>query len=734
MRLAKQSIRLFVALLCAVVVVCGSIVWVPVAYGDDEPQTLTVGVPNDRCPVFYEDPNTGELVGIGVDLMRSVAEDVGYEVEFKVTKEPSLKEALDNPEYDVIMPFGSAITSASGAPSIVTENLMQTPFTLVTEGKGELPPINRMRVGMLKSLAGGAETVRQLYPGIEISMYETMPECVKALRDGKVDALLHNSYVWSYVLQKPAYADLRVQPFNMFSMDFRAGTLDTPKGRAIVERLNKGIESLNDTRREAFVLDYTSRRLYRYDLGDYIYLYGVFILFGVLLLVAVIIISLQRRRTLRLAREEEMRRLIDHDPLTGALSAHGFRKRVEELMRTYPDTQYLLSYSNIRNFKFINDSLDREAGDDLLRFWVQRTIGTLSEKEAIGRVEADHIAVLRGMGGDEQMAQDAIDVFEPLRNFFVDQGKEYRIQTCTGVYVVTPEDYKTIDVDHMLDCARVAERRMREGHANGYEFYNPDQWERGRRTAQISSHLPTAMQSGELRVWYQPQVDYQSGRIDGAEALCRWQHDELGWISPGEFIPILEDSDLIYELDCFVWQRVCEDLRRWKDQGKVWSASVNLSRRDIERNPDVPQYLHDLVKEHGLTPEQLRIEITETAYVNNPDLLITTTNALHKLGFLVEMDDFGSGYSSLHMLKEMPVDCIKLDLHFLTGMGDPKKGRVILSHVIQMINSLGVGLIAEGVETAEQATFLLDQGCSRMQGYYFYKPIPVQDFEALLDE
>ncbi len=207
---------------------------------NNDADSLVIGVPADRCPVFYLDPETKETVGIGVDLMRAAAEEAGYRASFKVITEKTNKDALDNPAYDIIMPFGSAIKSTSGKDSIITENLIQTPFTMVTKGNKNLPALNESHIGMLSSLAGGAETVKQLYPGIEIKLYDTMPECVKALRSGEVDALMHNSYVWSYVLQKPSYSDLKVQPATMFSMDFRAGTLDTPEGRRIVDRLNGG--------------------------------------------------------------------------------------------------------------------------------------------------------------------------------------------------------------------------------------------------------------------------------------------------------------------------------------------------------------------------------------------------------------------------------------------------------------------------------------------------------------
>ncbi len=238
---------------------------------EDPSGELTVGVPADRCPVFYMDEDTGEVIGIGTDLMRIAAEKAGFSVTFQPIGEGTVKEALDNSSYDFVMPFGSAVASSYGEATVVSDNLFQTPFTLVALSGQKLPPLENLRVGMLRSLAGGAETVKQLYPGVNITLFESMDESVKALRDDKVDALLHNSYVWSYVLQKPSYSDLSVQPSAMFSMDFRAGTLDTPGGREKIRRLNEGIAALTDTQRQAIILDYTSRRLYHSTFSDFLY-------------------------------------------------------------------------------------------------------------------------------------------------------------------------------------------------------------------------------------------------------------------------------------------------------------------------------------------------------------------------------------------------------------------------------------------------------------------------------
>ena len=537
--------------------------------------------------------------------------------------------------------------------------------------------------------------------------------------------------MWSYVLQKPSYADLTVQPSAMFSMDFRAGTLDTPAGRELIERLNGGIARIPDTQRQAIILDYTTRQLYKYDFFDFLHVYGLVTLFAILLIAALVVIVIMKMRAIRLEEEEKMRWLLDHDQLTGILSLHGFRKRVEELLREHPNTPYFLSFVNIKNFKYINHSLGMAAGDKLLCFYAQKTREHLSEDEAVCRINADRFAVLSRAEGEDGLRAGQQEVLDSVRNYFTDRGKENRVLICGGIYVLTPEDYRVIDIDRMLDYARVAEKRVRTTQNDGYAFYNPEQWEKGKHIADIINRLPLAIAAGELQVWYQPQVDFSTGKIEGAEALCRWDHDKLGWLQPADFVTILEESGMIYDLDEFVWEKVCQDLRKWNEQGYHRVASVNVSRVDFRDDRDIPGHFLKLIRKYGLTPDQLRIEITETAYVERPELLIGATEKLQSYGFQVEMDDFGSGNSSLHMLKDVTVDRIKLDLHFLRNSGDKNKSRIIISCMIQMIHMLGLEMIAEGVETNEQARFLQSEGCSMMQGYYFHKPMPVEEYEKI---
>jgi diguanylate cyclase (GGDEF)-like protein len=699
------------------------------SYTEDVSDTIVVGVTPDRCPMFYTDTE-GNLTGIGIDLMNSAAKSASINVEYRAITEPSLKQALDNPNYDLVLPFGSPITSAKGNDSIVSDNFINMPFTFVTLKEKNLTEVDKVVVGMLSSQKGVAETIKEMYPNMTILYYDTVSECVSSLRLGYVDALLNNAYIWSYVLQKPSYSDLVELTTNLFTVDFRVGALDTEESRILIEKLNEGIASITDTERQAIVLDYTSRKLYKYTFDDYVYTVGPFVFFIALIFGVVILSFVVRHKVTQIKNEEYVTQLINKDSLTGAYSMTGFRDRVEEILRNKPNHRYVILYINIRDFKYINNNFGLKASDEMLKVMVKRIQAILHEDELVCRVESDHIVVFDKLNDIDLITKYKQEVMLPIRNYFVDKGKELIVQLCCGIYTLTEEDYTNVNVDHMIDLARVAELKVRETKKEGYEFYNPNQWQKGKWMSDVVGHLKFAIANGEIQVYYQPQVDYSSGVLIGAEALCRWNHTKLGWISPGEFVPALEDAGFISELDFYVWERVCQDLNRWNKENNRKTVSINVSRFDIKTDVDIVEYLYGLVQKYELDIDQLNIEITETAYVNN-EILIDITQRFRDLGFRVEMDDFGSGYSSLNMLKEIPIDRIKLDLRFLSKDTSDERGRIIIECLIFMAKRLGIDLIAEGVETEEQANMLKELGCTSMQGYYFYKPLNVESFEKV---
>ena len=254
---------------------------------------------------------------------------------------------------------------------------------------------------------------------------------------------------------------------------------------------------------------------------------------------------------------------------------------------------------------------------------------------------------------------------------------------------------------------------------------------------ELISEMEPALAKRQFILYLQPQYDYTTNTMTGAEALVRWKHPEKGLIPPGLFIPIFENNGFICKLDLYVWEEACRLLRKWIDLGlNPVPISVNISRRDIY-SQNLVDIFENLIKTYKLDPRMLRLEITESAYMDNPEQLIKVVDDLRDLGFCIEMDDFGSGYSSLNTLKDVPVDVLKLDMKFIMSAtqgtdSEKSKGGHILSSIVRMANWLKLPVIAEGIETGIQADYLKSIGCFYMQGYYFAKPMPVDEYERLL--
>ena len=266
-------------------------------------------------------------------------------------------------------------------------------------------------------------------------------------------------------------------------------------------------------------------------------------------------------------------------------------------------------------------------------------------------------------------------------------------------------------------------------------YYEKDMMDVEMQQQEFLNEIDGAIENEEFEVWFQPQVNYKTKSIIGAEALIRWRHKEKGLIPPGAFLPVFESSNKIIDLDKYMIHKTCSYMRRWKRlmPDKNIIVSVNLSRIDIQREGFADK-LKALVESSNIPLKNIRLEITESAYMDNSEMLIAVVDELRERGFIVEMDDFGSGYSSLNSLKDIEIDILKLDMRFLAGKHDTRRSKIIISSVISMARGLDLPVIAEGVETKDQADMLLDFGCEQMQGYYFSKPVPAEEYEKMLME
>lgn len=418
----------------------------------------------------------------------------------------------------------------------------------------------------------------------------------------------------------------------------------------------------------------------------------------------------------------------DYDPLTGLYRRTVFLKMAQRFLMTAGSGRYCLMTVDIEHFKLFNDWYGQDAGDMLLK-----SIGT-----CLRRIQESKGGIAGYMGGDDFVIiiPEHQDTLAGLQNQIVEYVKEYSgtagFLPAFGIYRI--ED-RLLSVSTMYDRASMALDSVKGNYARRVGYYDNRMKQKMEEDHRLLSDVQKALSNREFTFYAQPKCNMRTGKIVGLESLVRWNHPERGLINPGEFLPLLENNGLITNLDLYIWEEVCKSVRRWIDSGhRAVPISVNVSRVDIY-TLDVADVMKKLVERYRLDPMLVEVEITESAYAEEYTMISSLVESLRGAGFTVLMDDFGSGYSSLNMLKDVNVDVLKIDMKFLDmseeSMG---KGVGILEAITRMANIMGMRMIAEGVENKEQIEFLLNMGCTYGQGYYFYHPMPMETFEPLLSD
>ena len=409
-----------------------------------------------------------------------------------------------------------------------------------------------------------------------------------------------------------------------------------------------------------------------------------------------------------------------HDTLTGLLNRPGFEKRVMEILSTYDETYYMMC-SNIKDFKLINELCGSDVGDMILRTQADIIRSDESGDSISTRMYADKFCTLLPKRDFNE------EMFKSNMSSLLDNMLSLPIKThfYFGVYEITDRNEP---VWTMCDKAMMAIDGIRDSYEQVVNFYSEELFTRTLREKEIISEFDEAIEKGEFHMFLQPQIA-SDGRLVGAEALVRWIHPGKGMISPASFIPVLEKSGLIHKLDLYMWERAAQQLEKWKKDGREdLFISVNISTADFYLI-DIQEAFNALSKKYDFDIKNLKLEITESALMKDVRKIMKNMEELHELGYEIEIDDFGSGYSSLGMLKDIHADILKIDMIFLQDTENTQRSSTILKNVISMSKELGMPVITEGVETKEHVDFLRDAGCDMFQGFYFSRPISVESFE-----
>lgn len=433
------------------------------------------------------------------------------------------------------------------------------------------------------------------------------------------------------------------------------------------------------------------------------------------------------QKTIELSEDRQTILSTERDALTGLYSREYFYRYAKQYDQFHPEEKMDAILIDVNHFRMLNERYGKAFGDKVLRTIAARLLEAEQTRGGIfGRRGADIFMVYCPHTEEHKALLDFL-----LEGIEEDGSSGNRVRLRMGVY---PDVDKGIEVERRLDRAKMASDLVRGSFAKIIGYYDAELHERELYAEQLIEDFPAAIAENQFRVFYQPKFDIRPDTpiLTGAEALVRWQHPKLGLVSPGVFIPLFEENGLIQELDSYVWREAARQIQEWKSGFDfAVPVSVNVSRIDLF-DANLVDTLRGIAEEFKLNPADLRLEVTESAYTQNSEQIVAVVEELRNLGFQIEMDDFGSGYSSLNMLSSLPIDGLKLDMQFVRNAFRVGGNTHLLEIIIDISDYLSVPVIAEGVETEEQLDTLRTMGCDIVQGYFFSKPVPAAEFEAFI--
>lgn len=421
------------------------------------------------------------------------------------------------------------------------------------------------------------------------------------------------------------------------------------------------------------------------------------------------------------------------DVLTGMWNLNKFKLRAENLLESLKgntEAKYAMVCFDINKFRYINNTFGFDIGDEIL-IYIANQLKLFSKENIIfTRMTADKFLLLMPYTTMDDLMKMLKLALERTQYFNSIQTGRYKLIFNCGIYLIDKE--KQTSINAMIDKADIARSKVQSGHDSSCTIYNETFKQKLMLEKELEDLVDDAIKYKEFIVYYQPKIDLASGKVKGAEALVRWVSPSKGFMMPGQFIPLFEKNGFIAKLDFYVFERVYSDLRRWMDEGRtVVPISVNLSRVHLSDDTFIGKLI-TMAEKYQIPAPLIEFELTESVFVDNISSVIKVMNRLKKLGFLISIDDFGSGYSSLRLLRDLPVDYLKLDKEFLDNGNTNMREQIIIMNVIRMAKTLGIKVVSEGVETTTQAIFLKSCACDLAQGYLYARPMPVQDFEELM--
>lgn len=691
---------------------------------------FTVACIDGTYPLSYLDFDSGEPAGIYPDLVRKIADISGLSLELISAPVGSIPEALiQDGKADIVVGILFSQEKIQETGMQLTEKLASQPSLIVVNSGVNIYKLEEGILALPYSYQGCESLLPKELRRFDIIYKDSAEACFTAVMDHEADLTVQNTLVANYFMQKREFSGLSL--LFMQSMSEKiclmlSGDVDVE----LYSILNKSIICLDDNTVNQITMTHTVGRPYHETFTDTMFYYRESIAVLAVLLTAVIAcLAFLYRRHLRIRmmlREKRAYQIMaESDEMTGLYNRKTFYIKAVEYMKSDPDKKYQMIFFNVESFKVVNELFGVKEGDKLIIFlahiireWCAGLGGVCA------RFEADHFVVCVEDNNDYP-----IEITDRIRKEMGNYSIDMNIDVSCGVYHVHDPE---MDVNIMCDRAHLAVNSIKGNYARHVAAYDDSHRKALIHAQMIVSEMNTALEQKQFRVYIQPKYNMDTNLVIGGEALVRWVHPERGIIPPGDFIPIFEQNGFIGQLDTYMFEETCQILCKWlHDNIKPVPISVNLSRVGFY-NPKLCENLNKIADKYQVPLDLLELEVTETAYASDSRTVHDHIQQLRGVGFKILMDDFGSGYSSLNMLKEAPVDQIKLDMRFLSSDDPYGRAETILKMVIAMGEALSIPVLAEGVETRGQVEMLRNYSCSLAQGYYYAKPMTVEEFEQLL--
>lgn len=695
---------------------------------------LTAG----QYPISYKTAEENGYKGIAADILKKVEYQSGITFDiFYVDTYEEAREALISGKADIL---GGTIVGKENINNVSAEVSKKNSGTRTeywTEYYDiEMAFIGRKGTNMESSLKIAVPPymkncladLQAIHPKYEFVIYGSDDECLEAILNKEMDAAVQSDLKINELIIYDKYKEL--QNLKFVQGNYSAAFTICTKDPVLVNIMNKTLNSISDMSLASIVNNNIQHiAIEQMSVQEFIFRYrGYFVLTFVLLLaVNGIGIGFSKYKQEKKSKEKAY-----NDSVAGISSMVKFRIDAEPILSSKQKLKYYLISVDLEQFKIVNDLYGYEEGDKVIAYLAAVMQKRLEKDSYITRSNADCFVILKKAKELSEVEQYLKTVFEKIDADIEQYESEYKLVLKAGIYKIREDDYV---LSSMIDKANMAKKNAERGHTSTYAVYS----EAMRRTAieekKMENDMQKALENNEFKLYLQPQVDLVTKKIVSAEALVRWVDPEKGMVPPYKFIPLFERNGFIAKLDYFIWEESIKTLAKWRENSQIMvPVSINLSRVAIQKEGMIEATIQ-LFKKYSILPKWVKAEVTESACLENDTIIIEKMELLKHHGLKIAIDDFGSGYSSLHMLKEMPLDILKIDKSFLNYTGEMnEKDEILIRDVVDLGKDMKMQIIVEGVETLEQSDFLEGIGCDIAQGYYYGRPMPVAEFEALLEE